>query len=79
MKQNNEQESTWETEELIRWIINDEGLYYAAQEAIRRLHPEPAAALEAWAEEIDWSFLGDDFDWKQVDWDEVASSLAGDE
>lgn len=79
MTQNkDQQESTWETEELGLWLLNDEGLYHSAYWAARR----GGRALQQWAEdigEINWEFLGYDFDWDEIDWDEVADTLAGDD
>lgn len=71
-------EETWETEEVIRWLINDE-------EAYNQLSNASASEIERYVvtDHLAPAGLYDSFNapppstWKSVDWDSVAEALAG--
>lgn len=80
---------SWETEEVERWLVNDEYLYDQAMELVERCRDydtedvdidELAKRLEAWAKDTDLltelNIYEDNPDPHDVDWEEVARTLA---
>lgn len=74
MAPNDVAEETWETGEVGRWIMNDEGAYQEARRIVRRSR-NPARELE---ELWDMYKFDPELDISEVDWDAVAADL-GDE
>lgn len=59
-------DTTWDTDEVERWIANDEGLYDEARSFARRTYSTASLAIRL-RDEIRWC----DYPYMQVDYDEV--------
>jgi hypothetical protein len=71
---------SWETNELLNWLINDEGLYNEGTRIAARLY-RPDDQIKTWVmEETNLPrVLGEDFEWHLVDWDEVVEHMQEDD
>jgi hypothetical protein len=64
-------ETTWDTDEVIRWIDNDEPLYHLAYHlALTQI--DLADALRS---DVDWEQYNDNITAADVDWDHVAAYI----
>lgn len=68
-------DTTWDTDEVIRWIDNDEPLYHLTRH-LARTQIDLAGTL---ASEVHWERYNADIDVNLVDWDHVATYLTEEE
>ncbi len=75
-------ESDWETDELVRWLVNDEGVYREARlvDAIDERNGDEHTYLEAWVRDLlpHWGDLSQALsvpELDEVDWEEVAACI----
>lgn len=65
-------DTTWDTDEVERWLANDEGLYGYCRVLAGRYEGSALAQMVA---SIDWETYNPDIDTDGVDWDYVAEQL----
>jgi hypothetical protein len=79
-----EQTTNWETEELLRWLMNDEPLYRSVNHIARRAHDKELCALhfESWLIDLRNQLSRDTVFGKflhesltDVDWDAVVDAF----
>jgi hypothetical protein len=59
-------ETTWETDEVDRWLSNDEGMYYIARRAccaedLRQNFEGQVPGIDDWSE-VDWDYIFEQFE-----------------
>lgn len=67
-------DTTWDTDEVIRYIDNDEPLYHEVRYMARRIFNEHELA-KALRDQIGWENYNNSIDTDEVDWEHVAHYL----